>query len=1041
MGLSRREREVSALVAQGLTNRAIAERLFLSERTVEGHIEHAFNKLGVTSRTQLAMAMGAVDAGAGQASETGSSLPRQLTSFVGRHKDIEALHQLVLEHRTVTLTGIGGSGKTRLALEVARRLQADEAMRVWLVDLSAVTAAALVVQTAATALGIPVTDASGRALADRMRRAKGLVVFDNCEHVGNECARLLALLASECPELRFLATSREPLHIGGEKVWRVEPLSVPARGANAREVAEAESVALFVDRAQSVDAAFEVGKENHQAIADVCRRLDGLPLAIELAAARVGLLSPAQIATRLDDRFTFLAAVSSAVPDRQRTLKATLEWSYELLPEPERCLFRRLSIFNGTFNLEAAETVCGIDPISPASILGSLGGLIDRSLVSVAGVSRDEARYRLLDSTRAFALDLLASLSEAVPIAERHARLYASLALEAGNRLGGPDASEWTQLVAAEMDNLRGALGWCTANDERLALAICASLGGYWDFHGWLNEGRHWLDRALAAGDGTPSAERTAALAAAGMLAFRQADYVAARSWFEASLQAADAAGDRALSARALAGLGDVANHVGDVDDARARFEKSIELYRLEGDVLSVARGLSRLGGTYNYSGDFATAEKLFQESLAAFRRLGDRAGIANQLFTVGSVRLFRRNFRSARNYLAESLQLRREIGDTVGIAWSATWLSVCEIELGTLIAACGPLADGLKGCEEVGDLRGVSMALDMLLGLLLRANRPGPGLRAEAAATRIRTEGGFEGMRPFAPLLAAWLKAARADLHADEAEREEMLGLSMSASQAVQFGIDEIRALEAQLRVRRDTSLTPRESQMAALVADGLTNREIAEQMHVSERTVDSHIQHVMTKLGFKSRAQIAAWHALNSDAPTQQGGSAPRRAGARYVATILVLDIVDSTAKLGAIGDSAWRELLEDHYRRARQEFDRHHGVEIDVAGDGLLATFDGPAAAIRCAWAIQSADRALGLALRAGVHCGEVERSGSLIRGVAVHVAARLAAIGAGGEVIVSSTASELAAGSGIRFDDRGIHNLKGVPNARQIFAAQK
>jgi predicted ATPase/DNA-binding NarL/FixJ family response regulator len=1040
MDLTRREREVSALVAQGLTNRAIAKRLFLSERTIEGHIEHVFNKLGVTSRTQLAMAIGAAEGVARNNSETASSLPVQLTSFVGRQKEIEALRTLLSDQRIVTLTGIGGSGKTRLALELARRIQQEDKALAWLVDLSAITDPALLVQTAATTLGIQVRDSGDEGLVDRMRKAKGLIVFDNCEHVAPACARLLNALASQCPDLQFLSTSREPLRVVGEKVWRVQPLSLPAKGATLREMGEAEAVALFVDRAQSIDSRFEVNKSNFDSIAEVCRRLDGLPLAIELAAALVGLLSPSQIAAKLDDRFALLAAETPNSPDRQRTLKATLQWSYELLPESERCVFRRLAIFNGTFNLEAAEAVVGTDPIEPRAVLECMGRLIDKSLVSPAGVSRDEARYRLLESTRVFALELLSARSEALQIAERHARLYASIALEAGNRLGGPDASDWTELVADEMDNLRTALAWCITNDSRLALAVCASLGGYWDFHGWLYEGRHWLDRVIAADDGIPTSERASALAAAGMLAFRLADYMTARRRFEACLADAEAIGDRALSARALAGLGDVSVHTGDPDSALAMFESSIALYRLEGDVLSVARGLSRLAGTYNVREDFASAEKLFQQSLDAFRQLGDRVGVANQLFTIGSVRMFMKNYQSARNYLAESLKERRETGDTVGIAWSCTWLACSEVLLGNLLAACKPLVEGLKGCEAVGDVRGVSMALDMVLGLFLAAGLPRLGLRVEAAALRIRADGGFDGMPPFSPTLAGWVTEARSKLPLDDAEHDEMAGASMSAKEAVEFAIDQIRALEAHLRKQPESPLTRREHEMAALVAEGLTNRDIAERMHISERTVDSHVQHVIAKLGFRSRAQVAAWHALNSQTGISRlRDRATPRTGDRYVAAILVLDIVESTVKLSELGDSAWRHLLEDHYRLARHELDRHNGVEIDIAGDGLLATFDGPALAIKCAWAIQRADRGLGLMSRAGVHCGEVERAGHAIRGIAVHIVVRLASLGHADEVMVSGTAQELAAGSGIRFEDRGLHTLKGVPHPRQVFAA--
>jgi len=304
--LSRREQEVAELVAHGLTNRAIAERLFLSERTIEGHVERAFNKLGLNSRTQLAVWVSASGAPGPVVAPTAPGFPAQLTSFIGRHNDMTKLEEILSESRVVTLTGIGGCGKTRLALELARQLQVRDKRRVWLVDVSSVGDPALLAPTVAAALGVAGSGTSAAALMDRFRRMAGLIVLDNCELVARSCAELVGSMATQCPNVRFLITSREPLRVHGETIWRVLPLGLPVKNASTEQVAQAESVMLFIERAKLAEPGLHVDQSNAGVIAELCRRLDGLPLALELAAARVGVLSPSQILARLDDRFNVL---------------------------------------------------------------------------------------------------------------------------------------------------------------------------------------------------------------------------------------------------------------------------------------------------------------------------------------------------------------------------------------------------------------------------------------------------------------------------------------------------------------------------------------------------------------------------------------------------------------------------------------------------------------------------------------------------------------------------------------------------------------
>jgi non-specific serine/threonine protein kinase len=862
MSLSRREREVAELIALGLTNRAIAQRLFLSERTVEGHIDHAFTKLGLSSRTQLAMWVGASGKNEPSAAPGSSSFPTQLTSFVGRHEDIAALKVMLTDHRLVTLIGPGGSGKTRLALELASGVPSSDALKVWLVDLSSTSDPALVAQVVAAAVGAGGPGSPTDAVIERLGNAKGLMVLDNCEQVAQAIADVVARIAAHCPDITLLVTSREPIRVAGETIWRVEPLATPPKDAPSNDITDFDAVQLFENRARLAAPGFKIDGSNVAAVAELCRRLDGLPLALELAAARVAVLSPSQIVRRLDDRFTILVSGSRSSTARHQALKTTLEWSYGLLPPTERRLFGRLSVFAGTFNLDAVEAVAGIEPLDRGQLVELLGLLIDKSLVTVTAEVRGELRYRLLDSMRAFGREMLSTEPDATTITERHARLYASIALEAGKRLAGADSSDWISLVLEEMENLRAALEWAIEHDVQLALEMCASLTGYWDLHGWIFEGRHWLGRALEKTTDSSSAQRGAALAAAGLLAYRQSDYVEASTRFDETLRVAEAIGDSSMKARALAGLGDLHIIRAEPNDALRCYQQSLDLYRAANDVPSIARGLSRLGNAYDNLFEFDTEERLYQESLALFRQLNDRVGVADQLFSIGMGRFIRGKCDSALPYLAESLAARKELGDALGVAWSQLGIGYCEVQLGHAKAACEALHAALTGCDEAGDIRGVAISLDFVVGLLVQARKPSVALRLASSAAELRRLVG-SAPTPVAPVIDAWLAEARAALSEDEVERESVVGTALSKEAALQLAIDQLRSISAATSQPQAVELTGRERQVVALVAEGLTNREIAERLSISERTADSHVQHTMGKLRFRSRAQLAAWHA----------------------------------------------------------------------------------------------------------------------------------------------------------------------------------
>jgi predicted ATPase/DNA-binding NarL/FixJ family response regulator len=887
MPLSRREREVAELVALGLTNRAIAQRLFRSERTVEGHIERAFGKLGFSSRTQLAMWVSASAVSELPAATRGSSFPTQLTSFVGRQKDLAALGALLKDHRLVTLIGPGGSGKTRLALELASSAARSDGTSVWLVDISATSDPALVPQVVAAAVGASGSGSPIDALLERLGTSTGLLVLDNCEQVAPAIADVVARVGASCPGITVVMTSREPTRAAGETTWRVEPLAVPPEHASSNDVTAFEAVRLFDDRARSVAQWFRIDDSNAAAVAEVCRRLDGLPLALELAAARVAVLSPAQILQRLDDRFTFLVSGSRSPVPRHQTLKATLEWSLGLLPPTERRLFERLSVFAGSFSLDTVESVAGVEPLERGQIVQLLGLLIDKSLVAVTAGRRGELRYRLLDSMRAFAREMHSTEPDAAAIVERHARLYSSIALEAGRRLGGADAFDWVSLVIEEVDNLRATLEWMIDHDIQLALQVCASLAGYWDLHGWIYEGRHWLSVALQHDTGNPSAQRSAALAAAGLLAYRQGDYAEASMMFEETRRVAEAIGDRSMLARALAGLGDVHIVRSEPNDALRCFQQSLDLYRAEDDVPSIARGLSRLGNAYDNLFDYEAEEGAYRESLALFRQLDDRIGIADQLFSIGMCRMISGKFESALPYATESIALRSQLGDVLGVAWSRMIVGICETLLGHPGLAATPLSEALSVMEEAGDRRGVGLTLDASVGPLGMVGKTEIAWRLATAAAQLRSAVGYAQPPFFIPIVASWAKDARSRLSAAEAEGEEILGQGLSSHAAVSLAIENLRSISTEQTTRGGNLLTARERQVTALVAEGLTNREIAKRLSISERTADSHVQHTMGKLGFRSRAQLAAWHARNAphDGPTKRSrrprARAPRRSG----------------------------------------------------------------------------------------------------------------------------------------------------------------
>ena len=518
--LSRREREVANLVADGLSNREVGERLFISERTVEYHVEQIFNKLGLRSRTQIAgwIAREPSWAASNDASTKRGNLPLELTSFVGRNNLIE-LRTLLEGSRLLTLVGPGGIGKTRLALKLAANFEDLFADGVWLVELAALSDGELVVQTIASAVAIP--EAPRQSLLETMvRRLSGwaaLIILDNCEHVIEPVASASEHLLKQCPRLRILTTSREPLKAEGEVTWQVPPLGLPVGDESpALEAGNSEAIRLFIERGLAADPrasrAAELG-----VVAQICRRLDGMPLAIELAAARLSVMSPQTILDNLERRFDLLTGGSRNAVPRHRTLAATVDWSYALLTESERILFRRLSVFNGSFSLEAAEAICAGDQLGQKEVMPALLRLCERSLLSRPKHGSGSARYRMLETLRQYGGEHLPIEAKA-SLSRRHAEYFDDLASQAFLGSMSPDRGAWIDRVNTDVDNIRSAFDWALGEEPRIALRLATNLEFFWRTRSYLTEA---LDRTIAALERLPdrSPLRVQGLGTAAMLA------------------------------------------------------------------------------------------------------------------------------------------------------------------------------------------------------------------------------------------------------------------------------------------------------------------------------------------------------------------------------------------------------------------------------------------------------------------------------------------------------------------------------------------
>jgi len=834
--------------------------------------------------------------------EIRAHLPEEPNTFIGRERELVELRQLLHRTRALTLSGPGGIGKTRLALRLLASAAAEFPDGVWFVELADLRQPDLVVSRIAAVIGI--TEEAGRplleTLGDALRPRRMLLALDNCEHLLDACAQVCRHVLASAPGLRLLNTSREPLSVAAETIWRVPPLSVAPAGADPAAAAPGaeryEAVRLFADRAAASKPGFTVGPDNVAAITAICRALDGMPLAIELAAARVRALSVEQIVARLDDRFGLLTTGDRSAAPRQRTLRAAIEWSYELLTDPERALFRRLSIFSG-WSLEMAEQVCADEEIPAAEVLGLTAALVDKSLVVLDPELLGQARYRMLDTIREYAALRLAQADEAATFRSGF-RDYAIRTSEHNLALGmarieasWPDRVDVFRRYDVDAGNVIQILNWCLEQgDAEAGLRICAAVSPCWIVWGTFGEGGEWLRSFLALDmTGVPARVQGAATVVRGQLTL-SSDPAAAWALGTEGLKLCREADDRYWVAVGLNLLAEIALHTGRIDEAAVSADEALAIAQAAGDGWNEGYALGTRAAIAARRGMLREAEQQATASVAVMRRIDQQWGAARALLGLGDLARFRNHPGEAHGWYVEALAILREIGARPEIARCLAGLGRVAMDLGAIEQARRHLTRSLRLSHATGSRIGVARGLEAFAALTGHEGRSELAVQLAAAAAALREAAGLPPLS--GARVEAYLAQARRLGDATVA-RLWASGQALTSEAAVALALDapapsaampsgkgpagENPALTVVGRYRvaaaPPSSLTQREYEIAELVAGGLSNKAIAAELSISHTTAARHVANIMNKLGFNSRSQIAAWVADRAQGPGRAG------------------------------------------------------------------------------------------------------------------------------------------------------------------------
>lgn len=751
------------------------------------------------------------------------NLPFDLTSFVGRRRESGEVRRLLHQSRLVTLTGFGGVGKTRLALRVASDLERGHRDGVWLVDLAPLRDPGLVAQAVVAALRIRETKNtwSLTALAEYLRDRQTLLILDNCEHLLDSCAALADALLRGAPKLTILATSRQQLGVEGEHIFAVPPLPTPdARGPipPAEALTRYDAVALLVERGQATEPSFTITPDNAEAVTRLTQRLEGVPLALELAAARLRVLSPQQILDRLDDRYTLLTSASRTVSPRQESLQALIDWSFDLCTEHERLLWARLSVFPRDFDIDAAEEICADDELPSDHVLRALSGLVDKSIVVTETIGNGK-RHRLPETLREYGRVRLAQAGSEHVLQWRHRDYYRRLAEQSNAEWFGPRQAEWMAWSDAEYLNLRAALEFCLTEPGQAAdgLTMAARMAPHWAVSGSFGEGRRFLERVLDA-HREPSVGRARALWIAGRIALEQ----------------------------------------GDIDASEAATEEARSLAQRYGDTRELSIILGQLAAIRMARGDFATAERLFSEAVDA----ADTEPLASSFALIGSARLAadRGRVATAKELLDRCLVICEAHGESM-ISAEALWSYALLVwQEGDVAGAKDRAMEALRRMRTFGNLLFIGHCIEVLAWIAAAEPSHKRAATLLGAAVAVRETLGVQLSGSLVPPHHHCEALLRRALSQGEFEKATDVGSRKALDEAIAYALGE-QVESATKPADEEAALTQRERQVADLVAHGLSNRDIAAALVISPRTAEAHVEHILTKLSFTSRSQIAAW------------------------------------------------------------------------------------------------------------------------------------------------------------------------------------
>ena len=821
--------------------------------------------------------------------------PEEFSSFVGRTSEIGELRSLMHVKRAITLCGAGGIGKTRLALKLFAAVAADFPDGAWFVELGELRQPEHVVAWVAAAAGVheepgrPLLD----TLADSLRHRQAILVLDNCEHVVDASAALCQRLLASSPGLQVVCTSREPLRVAAEAVWQVPPLALPPAASPSRDLPDPgelrdysairyDAIRLFVTRASAVAPGFALGPANIPAVTAICRALDGLPLAIELAAAWVRVLSVDQIAARLDRRLALLTSADRSVPARQQTLRATFDWSYELLSRPEQILLCRLSAW-ASWSLETAEQICADEVLPAADMVDLLTALADKSLVEVEPEVLGEARYRLLETVREYAAGLLALAGETAMM-EHRLRQFTLRETEKAVAIGmAMVPAPWSARVDvfrrfdAEAANLTEVLGSCLADgDAETGLRICTAMRPVWIVHGTFAEGAGWMDKFLALPAVVPDSVRGPALAGLAQLAMASGSE-RAEELATAGLELCWAAGEQFWVAAALNLLTEIALHSGRPEEAAKRAEEALEVARSAGDRWNEGYALGTMSAVAASRGSLREAQLLGEEALAIMRAIEQLWGSARALLGLGDLARLRGEHGTARDYYLEALAILREVDARPEIARCLAGLGRIAIEQWDLASARHHLTESLRLSYASGSRIGMARSLEVLARLAVMEGKPDVSVQLAGAMTSLRRRA---QLPPVPGSRTQRFLDAAAGLGEHTVAQLWAEGAAMNSSTSVRFALSEEAGLPGAPATAAAapagaagastpaSALTAREHEVVALLAAGLSNRDIARELVISPATAARHVANILAKLGFSSRSQVAVWAASRPDA-----------------------------------------------------------------------------------------------------------------------------------------------------------------------------